>query len=132
MKLNVNAFFSVKLDPPDNIRISNDLTKIKINWTHSEGKRFSQNPLCYKNEIKINDEVRMLNMFTYEGILSTNPKHCNGVSSLKVVTLPDGESFYIKQDVDVTRKYAIQVRAKPTSNCGNAIHWSDWSSVLGE
>ncbi|XP_056612102.1 interleukin-5 receptor subunit alpha-like isoform X2 [Triplophysa dalaica] len=93
----------VKLDPPDNIRISNDLTKIKINWTHTEEKGFSQNPSCFKYEIKINDEV---------------------------VTLPDGQSYYIKQDVDVMRKYAIQVRAKPTSNCGDAIHWSDWSSVL--
>ncbi|KAA0722823.1 5-hydroxytryptamine receptor 3A [Triplophysa tibetana] len=121
----------VKLNPPENITISNDLTKIEIKWTHSEGNGFSQNPLCYKYELKINDEVRTLNMFTYEGILSTNAKLCNGVFSLKVVTLSDGHSSYIKQDIDVTRTYAIQVRVKQSMACSNnPIHWSDWSSVL--
>ncbi|KAI7814328.1 interleukin-5 receptor subunit alpha-like isoform X2 [Triplophysa rosa] len=92
----------VKPEPPDNIMISNNLTKLEINWTHSEENRFSENPICYKYELKINDEV---------------------------VTLPDVQSSYIKQDVDVTRTYAIQVRVKQTMACGNSIYWSDWSSV---
>nr|XP_055033946.1 interleukin-5 receptor subunit alpha-like isoform X2 [Misgurnus anguillicaudatus] len=92
----------VKLPPPLNISsaISNHRKNLEINWTH--GKELSTNEECYKHELQINDEV---------------------------VPLPDGVSSFIKQDVDLTRKYSIKVRVQLTEGCSGGVYWSDWSTV---
>lgn len=93
----------VKLHPPHNIfsTISNNLKNLEINWTLGDWT-VSQNHKCYEYELKINDEV---------------------------VPLADGVSSFIKQDVDLTRKYSIKVRVKLSEGCGGGVHWSEWSPV---
>ncbi|XP_051559022.1 interleukin-5 receptor subunit alpha-like isoform X2 [Myxocyprinus asiaticus] len=93
----------VKLDPPNNINISNRLNELEINWTIPEAEMYSKNTECYKYELQINDEV---------------------------VPLSEGQLSYSKKDIDLTRKYAIKMRVILSKHCFDAIYWSDWSNVL--
>ncbi|XP_051982024.1 interleukin-5 receptor subunit alpha-like isoform X2 [Xyrauchen texanus] len=92
----------VKLDPPNNINISNRSNELEINWTLPVGENLSENTICYMYELQINDEV---------------------------VPLSKGQLSYIKKDIDLTRKYAIKMRVIQTTVCSGTIYWSDWSNV---
>ncbi|XP_051560596.1 interleukin-5 receptor subunit alpha-like isoform X1 [Myxocyprinus asiaticus] len=94
----INKVNIEKLDPPNNIKISIHLNKLKINWTFPEG----ENNECLKYELQINDEV---------------------------VHLSKGELSYVKEDTDLTKKYAVKMRVTKTQYCTAASYWSDWSNV---
>ncbi|KAL2088099.1 hypothetical protein ACEWY4_016927 [Coilia grayii] len=91
-----------KLDPPQIVNATVHGDDLFVQWDLPKTNTGMEQLHCFKYELNVSDEIKAF----------------------------DSTLHFTEQNIDLTRKYSIQMRVTTTNYCGKSLFWSDWTSVL--